>query len=264
MTLVLVFSTGCHYRLVKANNNNFPIFVDGDEITQCRNLIAQYRATAPTKEQRNDLQMRLKTISDSHYRTLRDGLNKNRNSLTFGAEVTGATLSAVSALIGDVDTKSILSTASTLVQSTKTSIDNQFFQQQSAAAIIAKMDASRDAEFVIIKTNELQEISGYGLEAALNDSLAYDQVGTIQSALVSLATDAAQQSHTNKLALQSLRLGGHSLEEMSKAVEERVKPAQPDDRLPEVHHPQDTHPPAEGQPAIENIPEPHPQLQPHP
>jgi hypothetical protein len=126
--------------------------------------------------------------------------------LSFFGEVTATTLSAVSALLGDVDTKSIVSTASTLTQSTKTSIDKNFFANNSTNALVGKMDADRATIRQTITTNEGADLSDYGFEAALNDIRKYDDAGTVTSALISLAADASSQKKTAEKELNDMKM----------------------------------------------------------
>lgn len=193
--------TGCAHRV---SNKDYPLIVNKDEITSIQTLIKTYRASGATAAQRNDLQERLMTVSDVHYNALRNQLNSGRNAISFVSDVTGTTLSAVSALVGVPDTKSILSTASTLTQSTKSNMDKDLFQQQSTSAVVAQMDAMRAAQHKIIVAHQGDPIADYGLEKALNDALAYDQAGTVQSALIAIEANASAEKNKSESELLSL------------------------------------------------------------
>jgi hypothetical protein len=196
---------GCRH---KSGPNNLPIVVDKNELNALKALIADYRANPAhvTRETRNNLAERLLGVSDDHYIQLKNSLLNSRNSLSFFGEVTATTLSAVSALLGDVDTKSIVSTASTLTQSTKTSIDKNFFANNSTNALVGKMDADRATIRQTITTNEGADLSDYGFEAALNDIRKYDDAGTVTSALISLAADASSQKKTAEKNLNDMKM----------------------------------------------------------
>lgn len=204
VTAVLLFS-GCAH---KNGPNNLPVVVNKAELGAIRALITNYRQNpnSVTQQTRNDLVERLIGVSDDHYITLRNSLLSSRNTLDFLGEVTSTTLSAVSALIGDVDTKSILSTASTLTQSTKVSIDKAFFKSTSTEAIVAKMDALRATKQQTITTNEALDKDKWGLEAALNDVRQYDDAGTVQTALISITADAASAKTKAETELNALKI----------------------------------------------------------
>jgi hypothetical protein len=69
-------------------------------------------------------------------------------------------------------------------------IDKDFFAQQTTSAIVAKMDAQRAGFLEQIVKQQKIDIDQYGLEQALKDVLAYDDRGTIQSAVISLNAQA--------------------------------------------------------------------------
>jgi len=204
--LCVLLCSGCRH---KTNSNNLPLVIDKTELEAIRAKIADYRANPDhvTQQTRNDLVERIIGVSDDHYHSLRNGLLKSRNTLDFLGEVTSTTVSAVGALIGDVDTKSILSTTSTLTQSTKTSIDKAFYSNKSTDAIISKMDALRATQLQVIVTGEDKEPPTYGLEAALNDVRKYDDAGTVPTALIAINADAAANKNDAEHKLQNLYLG---------------------------------------------------------
>jgi hypothetical protein len=198
--LAVLISSGCAHR---HGPNKLPIIVDKKELKAIKDLIADYRANPDhvTQQTRNDLVERLIGVSDDHYISLRNGLLNSRNAVGFVGEVTATTLSAVSALLGDVDTKSILSAASALTTSTKVSLDKNFFNNTSTQAIVAQMDALRAERLKDITDGESVALSTYGLEVALNDVRKYDDAGTIQSALLSLNSNANVKKNTAEDAL---------------------------------------------------------------
>ena len=188
--LVLAFlASGCIH---KTNSNNLPLVVDDAELKAIRDLVSKYRQdpSQVTQQNRNDLIERIMGVSDDHYISLRNNLLKSRNTLDFLGEVTSTTVSAVAAIVGDADTKSMLSTASTLTQSTKTSIDKAFYNNNSTEAIISKMDALRATKRQTITKAEGSDLKTYGLEAALGDIRQYDDAGTVPTALIAINADA--------------------------------------------------------------------------
>jgi len=191
LTLTLVLPSCAHRKHV----GSLPIIVDKREISAVKALIDTLRASPTTlsRQNRNNLIERLIGIADDHYMTVRDSLLESRNTVGFAAETAATTLSAVSALLGDADTKSILSTASTLTQSTKIGIDKSFFKEKSTEAIVAKMDSLRAERRQVLTRHESEEVANYGLEAALNDARQYDFAGRPETALIALASDAASQ-----------------------------------------------------------------------
>jgi hypothetical protein len=103
-------------------------------------------------------------------------------------------------------TKSILSTTSTLTQSTKTSLDKAFYNGTSTDAIISKMDALRATQLQGIITGEGKGLASYGLETAFNDVRKYDDAGTVPTALIAIGADAAASKNKAEHDL-NLKLG---------------------------------------------------------
>ena len=99
----------------------------------------------------------------------------------------------MSAILGDVETKTILSTTSSLVQSTKTAVDKDFFAEQTSSALVSTMDGLRDTKKAQIIASEKKLLGAYSFEAAMNDALTYDDAGSINSALLTMASDAGRK-----------------------------------------------------------------------
>jgi hypothetical protein len=202
MLATLLFS-GCAH---KTGHNDYPLIVDRRELNFLKDRIRHYRENPGevTAATRNDLVERLIGVSDDHYIVLRNKLLGGRNTVAFLGEVTSTTISAVSALIGDADTKSILSTASSLTQSTNVSIDKNFFKNASTEAIVAKMDQLRADQRRLILTNEGKPgLDAYSLDAALNDVRQYDDAGTIQKAILAIGADTAKHKNDSETATQT-------------------------------------------------------------
>ena len=144
-----------------------------------------------TDQERNNVQEALMAIADEHFDRTKNHLIAGQNALTFSAEVTGVTLSAVSAIIGDAETKTIVSTASALVQSTDASIKKDFFANKTSSALINQMSASRADVAADIVRGQNQPLDKYGFEAALRDAVRYDKAGLIHDALIALDSTAA-------------------------------------------------------------------------
>jgi hypothetical protein len=123
------------------------------------------------------------------------------NSLTFSAEVTGVTLSAVSSILGDTEMKSILSTTSSLVQSTNTAIKKDFFANKTGSALVNQMAATRADVGKDIVVGQKKTVAEYTFEAALRDTLRYDEAGSVHDALIALDTTAGNQKQEAEKAL---------------------------------------------------------------
>jgi len=164
------------------------------------------------RQKRDAIIYDLKLIIDHNYEDYARHFQQTADITTFIGEVGSASLSAVGTLVGASSLKDILSTASTLTQSTNVSIQKDFFQKQTDYAILGEMDADRLKKWSeiadLMKNNDLNT---YSLNAALNDLLEYKRVGTATAALTSIeqhagaqtVTASAQLSETAKQGLSS-------------------------------------------------------------
>jgi hypothetical protein len=226
---ILCFSvllTGCHHT---TPHNHFPIFATNNEAGELRGQVRVARELEDkgtlTEVQRNNLQNRLLAYSDNHYYRTRDTLVKGRDWMNFSAEVAGTTLSAVSALVGDVDLKSIISTTSALTQSTKVSIDKNLYAQQQTTAIVNKMDALRATIHTSIDSSQTVVIQQYGLEKALADAVKYDDAGTIQNAIIALTAAAgSDKTEQENKEVANRQLKTDNAQKVPSAVQDNSRP----------------------------------------
>jgi hypothetical protein len=199
LVISVLLCTGCGHR---TGPNNLPLVVNTAELNALKKEIATYRSSPQTvtPDIRNNIVQELIGVSDDHYMRMRNRLLNSQNTIGFVGEVTSTTLSAVAALLGDADLKSILSTASTLTQSTKTNIDKSFFSNSSTGTIVAKMDALRAAKLKTIVDGTAPNVGldHYGFEQALNDVRRYDDAGTVPAALIALAAQASTDKNTQE------------------------------------------------------------------
>lgn len=174
-------------------------------------------ATRPTncgspEEQRNTIIYDLKSIIDENYEKYARNFQQTADITTFVGEVGAAALTAVGTLVGASDLKDILTTASTLTQSTNVSIQKNFYQKQTEYAILAEMDADRAKQWLIIVNLMKQPVSQYLLSAALNDLQEYKRAGTATAALTEMTQQAGATTDTAKQQTRSARGGqGSSL-----------------------------------------------------
>jgi len=193
---VCVALTGCHKTLSRPKTLAV-LKPDKAEDNDLKDLLKKIRdqekATPPTvtKEERNIFIDRAKGAIDTRYQEYVSILETTRDISNFLAETESTALSTVSTLLGDPDTKSILSAASALVTSTESSSEKNFFQKQTMSAIVHQMDAQRLAVLTDIEKGEAKKIDEYSAEQAVVDLKAYFYAGTLERALSGIDTQAA-------------------------------------------------------------------------
>ncbi len=203
LLLLLLCLTGCA-RHKSVSQAVAPTLKDFQEI---RRNIKTFRDKPDqvTREQRNNIVEELVGIADADYDKKKAALQNGHSTAKFVTETLGTTLSSVSALLGDVDTKSILSTTSSLSQSTLTSAEKNYLADKANDAIVAKMDELRATQLKIIIDHRSDPIDAYGINAALNDAAAYDRAGSLHNALLSISGEAANKKNDAEKQLNQSR-----------------------------------------------------------
>jgi hypothetical protein len=150
-------------------------------------------ASNESKAQRNAIIYDLKRIIDRNYHDYSLHFEQTQDTISLAGEVSSASLTAVGTLVGATGLKDILTTASTLTQSTNISIQKNYFQKQTAYAILSAMDANRAKQWEQITNMMSEDTEDYSLKAALHDLQQYKDAGTAVAALTSLSQQASVQ-----------------------------------------------------------------------
>jgi hypothetical protein len=214
---VIVIS-GCHTRYTLQSPPTPPVLKGAKNEQQAlRDQLATLREDEESdaglsKRDRDLFIYRVVATIDGGYVEYVQRLESTRDTLSFVSETTSTTLSAVSAILGGVDTKSILSTASALVGSSQVSFDKNFFQKQTTNALITEMDALRLTTLNDIKNNTKKNTDDYSLEEAIVDLKAYLAAGTLPKALRALEGQSALQlNQAQKSTQQSITLSSTAI-----------------------------------------------------
>ncbi len=139
----------------------------------------------------------LKMIIDRDYENYAGSFERTQDTSIFLGETSAATLTAVATVVGATATKDILTTASTLVQSTSVSAQKNFYQKQTSYAIINVMDSERAKKWALIYDLVVKnDIDKYPLSEALSDLVDYRRAGGALQALTSILQTAGQTKAT--------------------------------------------------------------------
>lgn len=94
-------------------------------------------------------------------------------------------------LFGGARTKEVMGAIGGAIAGTRSSYERNFFDEASAGAIAAQMNAERRAALVPIMAGTRAGIDDYPLAAALADLARYQQAGTLEGALAGIQREAA-------------------------------------------------------------------------
>jgi hypothetical protein len=140
---------------------------------------------------------------DSNYAAFTLALHKESVRANLGFGLTGLALTGLGA-VASKSTANALSAASTGLAGASTEINKDLFYQKTIPAIIAQMDANREAALTDIITHEKSDSTAqiYTLSVAQHDIRRYEDAGSIDNA-ISAITAAAQKSSTDAAATNS-------------------------------------------------------------
>src|SRR5262249_49633432 len=151
---------------------------------------------------------------DQNYYAFENHFYGTQATFTTTADAVNLGLTAAGSVVGAAELKSILSATATGATGFKTSVEKNFFDQQSRAAVVSKMRALRADQLATLEDESHMKggLTKYSLEAGISDVNAYYDAGTIVGALQSIAqeagaktTEAAAKQKTNSTKTQSIQ-----------------------------------------------------------
>jgi hypothetical protein len=169
----------------------------------------------------------LKGIRNSYIEAIRGKIDENYSSFRSGVYSGNAVFGMASdwAVIGlggagsvveDVGLKSILAVTSTGVAGASASYQKQVLNQQNALAIVAGMDASRAAQYVIIVQSESSDITKYSLENGISDLRKYYDAGTMLGGVLYIQGQMQKEAKISTANSQGVKNGSTSVDESVK------------------------------------------------
>jgi hypothetical protein len=232
--------SGCGYKVIKNNGSDFILHSSArrDE------LIKKYSSPSSTwqqqydkasgeskKQARNDILNDLMWLADDYYGQLTSELRNNNawRQTLFDAAKLG--LGAAGSVVGDAELKAILAATGTAVQGLNTSIDKNFYAQQSVEAIVAAMDSQRAEDKKLVVAGMAQfadQTPTYPLSQGLLDVQKYALDTTLTHALIALSQKAAAAAVKSTAELTTMQIAQYEfraqdLERTHQAVDEVLK-----------------------------------------
>lgn len=143
---------------------------------------------------RNQILTELIYLVDQRYYSFENRFFGTHATFSTAADAANLGLTAASSVTGTAELKSILSATATGTTGLKTSVEKNFFDQQSRGAIVAKMRSLRALQLATIQDEHHMKagVSEYSLEAGLSDIGHYFDAGTVVGALQSIAQSAGE------------------------------------------------------------------------
>jgi hypothetical protein len=163
---------------------------------------------------RNQILRELIFLIDQNYYSFESHFYGSQAVLNVGGDFVNLGLTGVTSVTGSAHLKSVLSALATGTTGLKTSVDKNFFDQQTRAAIVQKMRAGRASQLAILQDEDHMKagLTKYSLETGLADVYTYYDEGTLVGALQAIAKSAgddqkkaADQQKTNSSKSQLMK-----------------------------------------------------------
>jgi hypothetical protein len=147
---------------------------------------------------RNQIVNELVFLVDQSYYSFENHFYGSQAAFNVSGDAVNLGLTGVSAVTGSAHLKSVLSAIATGTTGLKTSVDKNFFDQQTRAAIVQKMRAARATQLATMQDEHHMKgnLSDYSLETALADVYSYYDAGTVVGALQNIAQAAGTEQKT--------------------------------------------------------------------
>lgn len=142
---------------------------------------------------------------DQYYSLFIDAFSAGKKSLDTFSEIGAMATNAAGAALGSATTKSVLHIVSGGLIASQTSINKNYFYEQTIAALIKQMEAERRAVSVDIIRGTGLPLNQYPLAAALADLERYFFAGTVDGALAGIQRDAARKDNESGKEITKIR-----------------------------------------------------------
>lgn len=135
-------------------------------------------------------------LINEHYGEFIEQFSSGKKAFDSGADIATIGTSLAATLVGSAGTKAILAAISAGVTGSKTSIDKNYFYEQTVKVLIKQMDSSRRAVYADILKGQGMTVRAYSMTAALGDLERYAFAGSFDGALTDIQQVAAEQQQT--------------------------------------------------------------------
>lgn len=173
----------------------FSIDQDIEELHQefaAATSIKEYYDSGPeTVEQRNRFIAGRLTLYDLEYVRFLSRFRLTRAASSTALDAVAIGISSATTLFGGERTKELLGAVSTALSGTRSAYEKNFYDDQTASALVTQMNAERKTMLLPILQGSKASIADYPMTQAIVDLNAYQFAGTISGALAGVQRDAA-------------------------------------------------------------------------
>lgn len=159
-------------------------------------LITQVNAepAATQLRRRNDTINKIIIAVDNNYGNYKNALYAGRAGFDTFADFVSLALTGATAVTGNAGTKSALGAAATGVTGAHSSVNKNFFNDQSRDAIFSVMDSLRAEVLATIQEKKKSDYEHYSMSDALVDLESYYSIGTVTAARNAISSASSAPS----------------------------------------------------------------------
>jgi hypothetical protein len=164
-----------------------------------------------TKDGRNQTIDEMLFLADAAYAEYEVGLYENNATFNTVTDILTMGLAAGGAVATN-GAAQILSAAVAGVTGVRSTVEKNFFLEQTRFSLILRMDAQRLRVRTLIEERKAESLSRYTFSEALLDVQAYYQAGTLMAALKASSADAVQGLQSATMRFQAVKSATRRLE----------------------------------------------------
>lgn len=172
-------------------------------------MVSTYHEPKTSDEERRNIRNKIIDVGlltmDQYYSLFVDAFSAGKKSIDTFSEIGAMATNAAGAALGSATTKSVLHIVSGGLIASQTSINKNYFYEQTIAALIKQMEAERRAVSVDIIRGAGLPLNQYPLAAALADLERYYFAGTVDGALAGIQRDAARKDNESGREITKIR-----------------------------------------------------------
>ena len=141
---------------------------------------------------RNRLQTHLMSLSDRNCECHKGAIYANAASSNFGLGTLTSTLGTAGALVGGETASRVLSGLAGLSNATRAQMNESFYQNYLAGAILKAIDKDREQMAQEIERRQALPFERYSLDAAIRDAQTYHQKCSFYAGVLALTAEAGK------------------------------------------------------------------------
>jgi|GEM_PF-4363205 len=189
-----------------------------DRYASAASVKAYYAVTPEDEHRRDEFIIGRLTLYNLEYIIFLRQFTLSRAETATAFDISNLILTLSTTVSNGERSKTLLGAVGTLLNGSRTSIEKNFYDDQTSQALVAQMNAERAAALVPILEGMQQKVSTYPLSRAIIDLNAYYDAGTMQGALQGIQKAASEKATAAAIDIESLRSVSFKEDDSSKRI----------------------------------------------